>query len=137
MILRNCNRLTALVLASFQAMALVPSHETGFLRKDSFEARPALVLSNDRLELTLLTQGGSFADLTLRDDPERLSPLWNPIRMAREAGRTPPGPDRPFRLRRRLRPGVAGRAGAGLPGHGEAHAAWGTRASERAGRSPP
>ena len=47
MILRNCNRLAALALASFQAMALVPRQETAFPRKDIFEARPALVLSND------------------------------------------------------------------------------------------
>jgi len=131
MILRNCNRLAALVLASFQAMALVPSQE---IKKDIFEARPALVLSNDRLQLTLLTQGGSFADLTLRDDPERLSPLWNPIRLAREAGRTPPAGFSigHFVCVDGFGPVSQEEEAAGLPGHGEAHTQpWETRASEK------
>jgi hypothetical protein len=51
----------------------------------SFEAHPAISLSNDKLEVLVLKQGASVASVILRDDPSRLSPLWDPARMAREA----------------------------------------------------
>ena len=54
--------------------------------RSTFEQRPAVVLANDKLELTILTQGGAMVNLVLLDDPEKLSPLWNPVRMARELG---------------------------------------------------
>src|SRR5262245_29673676 len=60
---------------------------SGFLKKSQFEGIPSLILSNDKLELTVLTNGGALANLILRDDPEKLSPYWNPIRYARETGR--------------------------------------------------
>lgn len=103
-----------------------------------FEGRQALAVSNDKLELTILTQGGAFANLVLRDDPEKLSPLWNPVRMAREAGRKPPtgfslghfvcvdgfGPVSPEEQ------------AAGMPGHGEAHTQpWQLRSSDRKGNA--
>jgi hypothetical protein len=89
----------------------------------SFEGRPAVVLSNNKLELTVLKLGGSFASIVLRDDPEKLNPLWNPVRFARESGQKEPegaglghflcvdgfGPVSPEER------------AAGLPGHGEAH----------------
>ena len=53
------------------------------------EGQPAVVLSNGKLELTVMKQGATLANLVLADDPEKLSPLWNPIRMARELGTTP------------------------------------------------
>src|SRR5262245_21114096 len=37
-----------------------------------FEDRPALVVSNDKLELTVMTEGGALANLILRDDPAKL-----------------------------------------------------------------
>jgi cytochrome c-type biogenesis protein CcmH/NrfG len=52
---------------------------------DEVEDRPALVVSNDTLELTVMAEGGALANLILRDDPAKLSPLWNPARIAREA----------------------------------------------------
>ena len=33
-------------------------------------------------------RGGAIVDLVLKDDPEKLSPLWNPVRLARELGQT-------------------------------------------------
>src|SRR2546429_5775797 len=36
--------------------------------------------------LTVLPKGSTFASVVLSDDPEKLSPLWNPMRMAREVG---------------------------------------------------
>ncbi len=92
-------------------------------RPVEFEKRPGLALENDKLSLTVLTDGGAFASLLLRDDPERMNPMWEPIRMAREDGAAPGfgfsmghfvcvdgfGPVSPEEQ------------AAGLPGHGEAH----------------
>ena len=64
-----------------------------------------------------------MVDLVLKDDPEKLSPLWNPVRLARELGQT------------RDAGGAAGHfvcvdgfgqpspeeRAAGIPMHGEAH----------------
>src|SRR5260370_31496359 len=66
---------------------LAQTSESGFLKNSSFEDVPALLLSNDKIELTVLTNGGALANLILRDDSEKLSPYWNPKRFAREAGR--------------------------------------------------
>jgi len=94
-----------------------------FLRDTSFEQRPAIVLTNDKLELTVTLTGGAFARLTRRDDSEQLNPLWEPARAAREAGEKP-------RFGASLghflcvdgfgSPSAEERA-AGFPGHGEAH----------------
>jgi len=54
--------------------------------KTTFEEQPAFLVANGTLELTVLSRGSTFASVVLADDPEKLSPLWNPIRMAREAG---------------------------------------------------
>lgn len=88
-----------------------------------FEGRPALVLANDKLELTVLQQGGSFANLALRDDPEKLSPLWNPARLAREAGQKPTFGSSfgHFLCVDGFGPVSREEQAAGMPGHGEAH----------------
>jgi hypothetical protein len=103
--------------------SLAQKADSGFLRKATFEDRPAVVMSNDKIELTIVPQGGAMAEFVLRDDPERLNPMWNPARMAREAG---------------MKPGFGASLGhfvcvdgfgpvspeeraAGMPGHGEAH----------------
>jgi hypothetical protein len=94
-----------------------------FLRKSTFEERPALVMSNDKMELTILTTGGSLANLVLADDPEKLSPFWNPVRMAREAGEprnTGPALGH-FVCVDGFGPVSTEEKAAGLPGHGEAH----------------
>src|SRR5438034_1150533 len=54
--------------------------------KTTFEEQPAYLLSNGALDLTVLPKGSTFASVVLSDDPEKLSPLWNPMRMAREVG---------------------------------------------------
>jgi len=58
--------------------------------KSVFEGLPALDFSNDKLDLTLIPQGGAFAQLLLRDDAEKMNPLWNPMRFARESGKSQP-----------------------------------------------
>lgn len=50
---------------------------------------PAILLENGVLELKILPTGGPFVDLVLASDPEKLSPLWAPLRAAQEAGKEP------------------------------------------------
>ena len=91
--------------------------------RTTFEGLDAFLLSNGTLELTVLSQGSSFARVVLADDPEKRSPLWDPTRVAREAGKphVPDSAQGHFIC-------VDGFGGvspeeraAGLPGHGEAH----------------
>ena len=89
----------------------------------SWESRPAVVLANDKLQVTVLKQGGSFAELVLKDDPGHLSPLWNPVRFAREEGRRlPEGAGLGhFLCVDGFGPVSPEERAAGMPGHGEAH----------------
>lgn len=110
-----------LTLLVFPAWGIAPQGMVP--RNTTFEGRPGLVLANDRMELTVLTQGGSLAEVVLRDDNERLSPLWNPSRMAREAGRrggTGSGTGH-FVCVDGFGPVSPEEQAAGLLGHGEAH----------------
>jgi hypothetical protein len=109
-----------IVIAAFAGLAIP---QTPFHRATQFEEQPALTIANDMLEATVSAQGGALVNLVLRADPENLSPLWNPIRMARELGQAS-----------RSRTGSMGHfvcvdgfggasqeeRAAGLPGHGEA-----------------
>ncbi len=88
-----------------------------------FEGSPAITISNDRLALTILKQGSTFASLVLAADSEKLNPLWNPVRMARELGRTAPatGSLGHFVCVDGFGPVSPEERAAGMPGHGEAH----------------
>src|SRR5258708_7467739 len=77
-----CLRFGALCLL---AAAITPAAPDP--REAVFEDHPALLLANDRIQLTVLTQGATIAALTLADDDEQVNPMWNPLRLAREAGR--------------------------------------------------
>ena len=90
----------------------------------TFENRPAVRLSNDKLELTVLPEGGAMVQLTLVGDPEQVNPLWNPIRIAREAGLTAPTSFSRghFICVDGFGPVSAEERAAGLPMHGEAQA---------------
>ena len=97
-----------LLLAAFAAAATDP-------RETVFEEQPAVVLSNDRIRLTVLTRGAGMASLTLADDDEQVNPLWNP------------GPHSPFDGLRGHFIALDGfgeaspeERAAGLPPHGEA-----------------
>ena len=87
-----------------------------------------MVLSNDRLELTIATRGGSMTALTLKGDPEKLSPFGDPARMGgRILGH--------FVCVDGFGDTSAEERAAGLPGHGEAHLAqWETVSSGRQGK---
>jgi hypothetical protein len=111
------------VLACLSCVIPALAQNADLLKKTTFENRPGVILANDRLELTILTTGGSLANLVLKDDPQRLSPYWNPVRMAREAGDKPGnGPAMGhFVCVDGFGPVSAEEKAAGLPGHGEAH----------------
>ena len=51
-----------------------------------FEELPALVLSNDKVELTVITEGGAMGQIVLAADKEKINPIWNPYWIARQAG---------------------------------------------------
>jgi len=91
--------------------------------RTTFESLSAITLTNDKLALTVIPEGGAMAQVVLAGDPDRNNPLWNPMQIARNAGLKPPtdfyrghfvcvdgfGPVSPEER------------AAGLPMHGEAH----------------
>jgi hypothetical protein len=88
-----------------------------------FEGQPGFVLANGTIELIVLTRGATLANVVLADDPERLSPLWNPARMAHEAGEKNifgAGLGH-FICVDGFGPVSSEEEAASLPGHGEAH----------------
>lgn len=91
--------------------------------KTKFEEQPAYVLANGALEFTVFLKGGTFANLVLADDPEKLSPWWNPARLARESGQPKDFGDAfgHFICVDGFGPVSPEEQAAGLPGHGEAH----------------
>jgi len=52
----------------------------------TFEGHPALEMANGKITLTINRTGGSMNRLVLNDDPEKLSPLWDPAGAARKLG---------------------------------------------------
>ncbi len=93
------------------------------MQSTTFEGHPALSLANDKLRLTVLKQGTTIAAISLTADPQHLSPLWDPVRMAREAGEnnifgTGLGH---FLCVDGFGETSQEESKAGLPGHGEAH----------------
>jgi hypothetical protein len=57
-----------------------------------FDGRPAIILRNYKIELTVLIRGATLANLVLLDDAEKLSPYWNADRAQRAAGSPPTSP---------------------------------------------
>jgi hypothetical protein len=92
-------------------------------QQSTFESQPAITLSNGKLEATIMVQGSSIARIVLDDDPEKLSPLWDPVRMARELGKPArySGALGHFVCVDGFGPISDEERAAGLPGHGEAH----------------
>ncbi len=99
--------------------------QSGEPPKTTFEDFPGYLLTNGTLELTVMSTGATFASVVLADDPEKLSPLWNPIRMAREAGEKNQfgGPGGHFVCVDGFGDVSPEEKAAGLSGHGEAHRA--------------
>ncbi len=107
----------------------------GAVKSRDFEGYPAVVFSNAKLELTVMTKGSSLASVTLVEDPDKHNPLWNPMRMARELGRPVKfdGGTGHFVCVDGFGPVSAEEEIAGLRGHGEAHGEMFAVHSERQG----
>ena len=71
-----------LLTALLPATVIAAEH----LRDGDFHGRPALVLSNDRIELSVLPLGGAMVKLVLRDDREKINPMWDSFRAAEQEG---------------------------------------------------
>jgi hypothetical protein len=120
-----------LVLSTF-ALAL-PAAE--IRESAAFQNRPAIIVANDKIELTILPLSGAMAALTLREgDP--INPMWDAIRNDREQGR----PERTaggtghFVCVDGFGPVSEEEAAAGLNGHGEAaRLPWATTAAKSSG----
>jgi len=112
-------------LALFLLLAAASYGQKSEPPKTTFEEQPAYLLSNGALELTVLSKGSTFASVILADDPEKLSPLWNPMRMAREVGEKNIFDSAlgHFICVDGFGPVSPEEEAAGLPGHGEAHEA--------------
>lgn len=121
--------------AIFLALTIGRSQEP--IRRGSFEGSPSIVVSTAKLQFTIMSQGSTLASITLTDDPEKLSPLWNPMRMARELGRPAAyngGAGHFICVDGFGSPSPEEKA-AGLPFHGEAHTETFAAHSARQGSS--
>jgi hypothetical protein len=131
----------AATIAAAAALFAVPPQgavtKQGDLPQTTFRDRPALLLTNDRVELTVLPMGGAFAAIVLKDDAEKMNPLWDALRADQEEGR----PLRPYSVLGHFvcvdgfGPSSAEERATGFPGHGEAHTLpWATRSFAKEGK---
>jgi hypothetical protein len=101
-----------------------------------WEDLPGVLLSNNKIELTVVPEGGAMAQIVLKDDKEKINPLWNPYAIARQAGVA-----RPTNFYRGhfvcvdgFGPSSTEERDAGLNMHGEAHAKpWELRSFRKEG----
>jgi hypothetical protein len=73
-----------LVLLALAAVSVAPAQ-----KQVTWEGNPGLEFSNDKVALVMLPNGGAFVSLTLKGAKSTgpvANPMWDPIRMAREAG---------------------------------------------------
>jgi hypothetical protein len=116
------------------AMVCQPPAPVG---NSTFEGNPSVTLSNGKLQLVIMQKGSTLASVTLADDPDKLSPLWNPMRMARELGQPHKydGGGGHFVCVDGFGAPSSEERAAGLPFHGEAHTEMFTVNSGREGTS--
>jgi hypothetical protein len=118
--LKSFHRIAPCVLAFTVVLAFgQPQNQ----QETKFEGYSGVLLSNDKLQLTVLRQGSAIANLIMLDDPAKLSPLWNAPRLARDAGRQSQtdGILGHFVCVDGFGPSSPEERAAGIPGHGEAH----------------
>lgn len=46
-------------------------------QETTFAGQPATLLSNDKLQVTIMTQGGAIASVVLADDAKKQNPMWS------------------------------------------------------------
>ena len=127
-------RLAGLLFAFAAVGLLHPQVPKEPVRTGDFQGKPALILSNGVIELTVLPMGASFAAVTLSDDSESINPLWDALRADREAGKPlrDNGVLGHFVCVDGFGPASAEESRAGMPMHGEAHTLnWSTRSAGR------
>jgi hypothetical protein len=115
--------MTSMRKALLLTLSMVALAQETSLKKMVFEDQQGMVLSNGKLELTVFDQGATFANLVLTGDPDKLGPLWNPARLAREAGQKSAfgASFGHFVCVDGFGPTSREESAAGLTGHGEAH----------------
>ena len=83
----------------------------------NFGGQPGTLLSNGKLQVIVLSKGGSIASVVMSDDPEKLNPMWNTTGRAGEFN----GINGHFVAVDGFGQPSAEERGAGLPQHGEGH----------------
>jgi hypothetical protein len=129
-------RLLSLLSAVLLCRSQSPSPNNP-VQNTTFENYPALAISSGKLQLTVMLKGATMANLLLADDPEKLNPFWNPMRMSRELGREAryEGGAGHFVCVDGFGPVSAEEKAAGLMMHGEAHSQMFTPHSSREGNA--
>jgi hypothetical protein len=89
LIARHACLLTALFLVGCSNAPVETPPESAAETNSEYLGLPAILLENGILELKILPTGGPFVDFVLKADPDKLSPLWAPLRAAKEAGQEP------------------------------------------------
>lgn len=113
----------AIAIFFFGALAF---SQTASQQDTTYEGLPAIELSNGKLSITIVRQGGAIASVVLADDPDKLNPMWNPRAAGRAAGREPQqynGTLGHFVAVDGFGQPSAEERAAGIPQHGEAHVA--------------
>jgi hypothetical protein len=102
---------------------LVPGYAASEAKQATFDGQPAIALSNGKLDIVVTRLGSTLASIVMTDDPEKLNPLWDPARIAREQGRQAAftGSAGHFVCVDGFGPPSVEERAAGLPMHGEAH----------------
>jgi hypothetical protein len=96
--------------------SVTPAQST---QETTFAGQPATLLSNDKLQVIVMTQGGAIASVVLMDDPQKQNPMWK--NGAGRRGGTFDGVVGHFVAVDGFGPPSAEERAAGMPGHGEAH----------------
>ena len=111
--------------ASLFALIITLAAHAADLHQGAYRGRPAWILSSDRIELTVLSRGGSLAKIGLRGDSDAINPLWDAL--AQDEVLAPPprvsGETGHFVCVDGFGPSSSEERAAGMPSeHGEAHA---------------
>lgn len=62
-----------LLLLLLACTSVAPAQST---QETTFDGQPATVLSNDKLQVTIMTQGGAIASVVAANDPQKRNPMW-------------------------------------------------------------
>jgi hypothetical protein len=62
------------------------AQQSGGPQNSIFEGQPAMTLTNDKVQFTVMVKGSAIASAVMNDDAGKPSPLWNPLKLARDKG---------------------------------------------------